>query len=113
MRKSRLFKIVLCLSLINLFFLIIFVQNTEPKEVKIIQLGDNIGREVLVSGEITKLTDKNNISFFTLEDNTAEIRVVAFENYNPLTKGSNISLRGKVEIYEKELEIIAQEIKLL
>lgn len=101
-------------SIIGLFSLLVIASFSEPKEVKIIHLGDNIGKTVLISGEVTSVNYKENVNFINLKDNSAEILVVAFGDINQeLRTGNIISVVGKVEIYSSELEIIAKEINCL
>jgi RecJ-like exonuclease len=111
MTKQNLLKIALCLSLIGLFILVVISYYYEPEETKIILTQDKFGSHVLIRGEITKITHKENITAFNLKDETGKIKVVAFGNASKLTLNSMIIVYGEVDTYNNELEIISREIK--
>lgn len=112
MLKGSMLKIALCLSLIGMFLLIMIVQFSEPQQTKVILVGDNIGKQVLISGEVTRATQKEDASFLTITDKTASIKVVAFGPVEKLEKGTFVEVVGRVEIYEDELEIVAEQITI-
>src|SRR3989338_11681111 len=72
------------------------------------------GKQVVVNGTISSLRIDGNI-FFKLNDGTGNITVVMFErtarNKNiELQNGDSAEVRGQVNIYKSELEIIASSI---
>ena len=106
--------IVSIVGLVSLFFLSrLFTEElTEISELK-------IGQMERISGMVTSVyVSRDSHVFLKVADNTGEITVVAFKNSNideayDLEIGEEVSVLGRVDEYEGELEIIAKEIKPL
>lgn len=105
--------LVLLFSLVGLILLLFIANYSLPKEVPIILLQEHIDSKVKISGEITYASHSNETSFFKVKDNTGEIRVVAFDRVDEIKKYDLVSVKGKVEVYEGKLEVIAHQISLL
>ena len=70
-----------------------------------------VGNSVSVNGTVSSVHSSNETVFLTLQDGSGSITVVDFDNGN-YRKGSSVRVEGYVEIYQNELEIVADEIKL-
>ncbi|MBI3190872.1 exodeoxyribonuclease VII large subunit [archaeon] len=72
---------------------------------------DMIGKAVTLSGTVYSISEKNGNIFLNLYDGTGNIDVVAFRTSVSVTKGQNVTVSGKVAVYNNKLEVIANEIK--
>ena len=76
------------------------------------QINDSIenhfGEEVIVHGELLKITPKESFTFIKLQTDTETIPVILFDKYQ--TNGTKLKIQGKVDIYRGEFEIIANRI---
>jgi RecJ-like exonuclease len=76
-----------------------------------------IGQMERISGMVTSLyVSRDDHVFMKVSDETGEITVVAFESSNidqayDLEVGERVSVLGRVDEYEGDLEIIAKEIR--
>jgi len=93
-----------------IFILLIIAEYSEPAKINILNSADNLGRTVMVEGEILSFTSKPTVTFIEIVDKTGEILVVSFSKLKR-PPCSTIRVAGKVELYKGELEIIADEIK--
>jgi exonuclease VII large subunit len=110
-------KISIITAVIGIITLFLLTQVFKEKTVKIEDL--KIGQIERISGMITSAyVSKNMHVFLKVADNTGEISVVIFENYNideayDLEVGDEVSILGRVDEYKGETELIAKEIKKL
>lgn len=103
--------LVSVVGVISLFIIsTIFTEEvTEVSELK-------IGQMERINGMVTSVyVSRDSHVFLKVADNTGEITVVAFKNSNideayDLEIGEEVSVLGRVDEYEGELEIIAKEI---
>lgn len=110
-------KISILVSVVGvvLLFLISAVFTEELTEISELK----IGQMERISGMVTSVyVSRDSHVFLKVADNTGEITVVAFKNSNideayDLELGEEVSVLGRVDEYEGELEIIAKEIKPL
>lgn len=90
-------------------------QAIEPKETNIGEINESrIGERIAVIGRIDWALEKENFVLLTL-NNGAKIKAIKF---NPTKEeralagpDSFVRVIGKVQLYENELEIVAEEIK--
>lgn len=114
MRDKTLIKIALAWSLIGIVALMFVSEYTEPPTIKIIELGDHMGKTVAIQGNVTRAIYSEKVTIFEVKDRTADIKVVVFEKMNKtISKGDEIKAYGKVKIYKNELEVIADRIECL
>jgi len=77
------------------------------------------GKSVRVEGVVTRVNvHPEGHVFFTLNDHSGSIAVVAFagskiEVAYSLVEGQKLSVIGKVDVYKEKLEIIAKDITIL
>ena len=70
-----------------------------------------MGKIVYVQGNVTKAIYSESVTIFEIEDDTAEIKVVAFDKMNKtINEKDEIRAFGKVKTYKNELEVIADKI---
>ena len=113
MQDKVLLKLSLLWALVGLFLLLLIANFTQPPEIKAIQLEDNLDKIVLVEGEVMNIIPRDTVTFIDLQDSSGKIRVVLFDKLNSINQGDKIQVRGRVELYKGELEVIADEIKLI
>ena len=63
--------------------------------------------------KIIRITQKENVNFFDVRDETGTITIVAFGNMNKISEDLEINVCGKIAIYKGELEIIANKIEVI
>lgn len=111
MRDSTLIKISLAWALIGIFILLSIAAFAKPQQLQISDLNDNVGKTVVVFANIKDIGYKTDVVFLTLQDATGEIPGVFFGNQkNELSAGNSIAVKGKIQMYRGELEIVVQEI---
>lgn len=108
---------ILFISILNFIFLFLILFSYEHLvDIEINKISEitisNINSYVKIKGEIVSLRHHNNMSFFQITDSTGSIDGVIFENKNKkvLTRGETYTFYGKINVYEKELQIIIDEI---
>ena len=111
MKYYGLLKIALVWTLVGIFILISVAIFAEPPELKINELEQHLGKNVIVFGVVESASYKEKVSFIDLADETGKISVVIFEQLEKRVFDDDvIAVRGKVAEYKGELEIIAEEL---
>lgn len=114
MKDSTLVKISLAWALIGIFILLVLANFAKPQEIKVSDLGNNLGKSVVLHGKVSHATYKEAVSFIDLADDTGKTTVVFFgASKNNLSFGDLIAVKGKVSVYKNEIELIADEIVCL
>ena len=73
----------------------------------------DVNKYIKINGIVKNIIKKGSIIILDLEDKTAKIRVVLFKSENiGIEKGSFIEVEGKVSLYEDQLQILAETIKI-
>jgi len=113
-------------SLVGLF-LIYYISNiTSPKEIEIDSIKPNlVGHFISTEGIIVSRTKtKAGHLFLTLQNGEGKIRIVLFSTFlknekvdpDKLTKGISLSIKGVLEEYKGELQIVpkkSSDVKIL
>lgn len=113
MKETALLKIALICSLIGLIILYFISTKIEVKDYKPI-LNKNIGEDVKLKGTVTKISDKGDVVFIEVNQQSP-ITVVLFSDDDDLKlkKGDNVEVIGEVQEYNGKSEIIAQKIRVI
>ena len=114
MKETTLLKIALICSLIGLIVLYFISIRIEVKDYKPSILNKNIGDDVKLNGVITKVSNKGNVAFIEVNQQSP-ITVVLFTNDDnlKLNSGDNIEVIGEVQEYNGQNEIIAQKVRVI
>ena len=114
MKETTLLKIALLCSLAGLVLLYFISIKIEVKNYKPNILNKNVGDDVKFEGTVTKITDRGNVVFINVNQQSPVI-VVLFtdENNLKLNNGDNVEIIGKVQEYNGKNEIIAQKIRVV
>jgi len=106
-------KLSLMLSLIGLLGLSFLAYVSSPPHIDISDVGESLGRTVVVRGKIASVSYHPDVTFLELCNSNC-VKVVFFDlpSYK-LEKGNLIEIEGQVKLYEGEPEIIAEVIELL
>ena len=114
MKETTLLKIALICSLVGLAILYFFSTKIEIKDYNPNKLNKDIGEDVKLKGIITKLTDKGNVVFIEINQQSP-ITVVLFtdEDNLKLKSGDDVEVIGRVQEYNRKNEIIAQTIRVV
>ena len=111
MKDRKLLVIALAWSLIGIFLLILFALFSEPEKIQLKDLQDNLGKTVVAEGDVTKATYLDTVAFIDLSDETGDALVVLFKQpAYKVSAGDVIAVKGKVQLYQNEIELVADEI---
>jgi len=123
MEQDTLTRISLACSVIGLIALGLVSSSVTANVVEVGSISpESIGILVRVCGNVSRAyTSKDGHVFLGLEDKSGSINVVVFENMvkgmstNPtnLKVGDNICVKGEIDMYRNELEIIPKDIELI
>ncbi len=110
MEDNRLLLVSLLVSTIGLFMLVFISAAQGPMPISEI-VPENIGSKVLVEGVASEtFTTPEGHLFFQLADGSKSIKIVAFSDVAGglacVEDGANIRVKGIVDEYRSELEII-------
>ncbi len=108
----KILPLVFIFSLFGLFALLLVASYSEPEQVPIILLQEHLDSQVRISGQVTRASHSNTTTFLKVKDKTAEVSVVAFGKCSQIKKGDTVLINGKVQVYEKKVEIVADSIYL-
>ena len=114
MKETTLLKIALACSLVGLVLLYFISIKIEVKNYNPNILNKNIGDDVRLEGAVAKVTDRGNVIFIEVNQQSP-VTVVLFteENNLKLNNGDNVEIIGKVQEYNGKNEIIAQKIRII
>lgn len=101
-------------SLLGILLLLFISEKIEPKKINISDINqNNLNQYVKINANITKLKYTPKILITTIQDNTSNITMIAYTNKTYIKKGQQIQVIGKIKKYKQELEIIAEQIKII
>lgn len=70
----------------------------------------NLGEKVRISGTVKSSSSFSRTTFLNVSDGTGEIPVVSFSSGSGFPSGENVSVTGRLTMYEGKLEIVADKI---
>ena len=114
MKETTILKIALTCSLVGLIALYLISAKIELNDYKPPVLNKNIGDDVILKGTVTKITERGNAVFVEISEQSS-VNVVLFANGNPvsLKNGNNVEVIGKVQQYNGNNEIIADNVRVV
>ena len=81
-----------------------------PEKVAVSEIGPEMtGEKVRVSGTVTEASGDQHF-FFTLSDDSSQIKAVQFDTSPGYTDGENVTVTGEVTMYRGSEEIIVESI---
>jgi len=114
MKENTLLKIALVCSLAGLFVLYFISTKIDVKEYKPNILNKNVGDDVKLKGTVTKVTDKGNVVFIEVNQQSPVTVVIFAEDNNlKLNNGDNIEVIGEVQEYKGKPEIVANKVRVI
>ena len=113
MKENTLLKIAIICSLVGLFVLYFISEKVEVADYKPSQVNRNVGDTVKLTGKILKISEKRNVAFIELSQQSS-VSIVLFTDKNVnLKQGDSVEVIGKVQEYNGKNEIIADRIRLV
>ena len=107
--EKDIYRACIFLSIIGLGIIHVSHSYLEYQEVSVEEIDRTwMGNSVKVEGEIVSRTEVDGAKFVELRDNTDTINIVDFEMRN-VTDQASIS--GYVDVYQGDLQIVAEEIE--
>jgi DNA/RNA endonuclease YhcR with UshA esterase domain len=114
MKENKFLIIALVWSLIGLFILLVLASFSQPPQLTISQLNDKIGKVVVLNVNIVSVDYKQDTVFLSLEDSTGSIPAIYFGNPKyEIIVGDSVAVKGKVQLYKGDVEIVVQELSCL
>lgn len=111
MNKKQLIRTSLLISFLGLIILSIGIANYTPLETSISKIDNSlIGDYVIVCGLAEKTYTGKTFTSFVLVENQSNVKVISFDDVN-VDSGKIYCVEGRVELYKKDLEIIADRIE--
>ncbi|MDD5253706.1 MAG: OB-fold nucleic acid binding domain-containing protein [Candidatus Nanoarchaeia archaeon] len=112
MQQSTLLKISILCSVIGLFILVIVSENLSLNNSNISLINSSqLEQKVKIKGVIKQATNKDTVSFLTVEDLTGNISVVAFQPSYKFQKQDIVEVEGIVSDNYNQIQINALSIK--
>jgi len=114
--KERTFLVIAVIwSLIGLFALLVLANFTQTPQLSIAELENSVGKIVALNNvSVSSINYKSDVVFMTLKDSTGEISAVYFGNPKyEIVESDKIAVKGKIQLYKGDLEIIIQELACL
>ncbi len=104
--------IISIIGMIGLFFCTLYI--TAP----LVAIQDislkNKGETIQIEGEILSFSQREQMIFITLQDDTGKIPLVGYgEEFITIRKGNFVRVDGTIEEYECTLQVSIQRIELL
>ena len=107
--EKDIYRACIVLSIVGLGIIHISHSYLEYQEVKVEDIDRTwLGNSVRVEGEIVSRTEVDGAKFMELRDSTDTISIVDFEMRNAT---SQASISGYVDVYQGDLQIVAEEIE--
>jgi RecJ-like exonuclease len=107
--EKDIYRACIVLSIIGLGIIHVSHSYLEYQEVKVEEIDRTwLGNSVRVEGEIVSRTEVDGAKFMELRDSTDTISIVDFEMRNAT---SQASISGYVDVYQGDLQIVAEEIE--
>jgi DNA/RNA endonuclease YhcR with UshA esterase domain len=114
MQERTLLIVALVWSLIGLFILLVLASFSQPPQLNISQLNDKIGKVVVLNADVASVGYNKDTAFLMLNDSTGEISAVFFGSPKyEIIVGDKVAIKGKVQLYKGEIEIVVQELSCL
>jgi RecJ-like exonuclease len=111
MNREKFARICLLLSVVGLALMygateFMQLEKVDPGEVS----KEDIGKSFRVEGNVSDFYRTDSASFFTLNGENGSIKMVDFQRRS-FPDGATLTVRGQVELYRGELEIVSTEIE--
>ena len=115
MENGLLIKTCTITIILGIILLIIIIDKIDLPTSTIGKISkSDLDKTIKIRGFVKTATNRDTVSFLEVEDKTGKIKITAFKPENlKIKKGSMVEIEGKVSLYEENLEIYAQTIKIV
>ena len=114
MRENTLLLFSITWSVIGLLLLLLLAFAAEPEFFQISELDTKVGKIVAVQAYVDSVDYAKEVVFLKLNDNTGEILAVLFDQpKDEILVDDIVAIKGKVQIYKGQLEIVVEELQCL
>ena len=111
---ARLLLVAILTSVIGILIILFVAENKEVSLLEIKDLDESyLDQAVRVVGTAGRVSLANKITIMDLNDGRDSIKVVAFDNSTLIKSGMRLEVHGIVIVFRGELEIQADEIKIV
>jgi len=109
MKQETLFKISLIISVAGIFLLLLLANFLEPKLISIQNITIKmLNEKVKIQGSVLNIEDKETFKILTIKDDSSSIEVLC--ECKNISSNQNMEIIGKVQEYEKTLQLQADKI---
>lgn len=112
MKERTLLKLSLVCSIVGIFALFVICDNIDIGESEISALDGMVGESAVITGVVSRVSEFNETTFIEIAQETT-VDVVMFERVPGIQVGSLVQVRGKVDEYQGESEILADEVRVI
>ncbi|HLC58806.1 MAG TPA: OB-fold nucleic acid binding domain-containing protein [Candidatus Nanoarchaeia archaeon] len=115
MEDKLIIKLCVFTTILGLILLVIISNKLEAPTKEISQISKkDINKSAKITGFVKKIMIKTTVATITLEDKTGTIQVVMFKPENLKIKtGSLVEIEGKISLYEDQIQVYAEKVKIL
>ena len=100
-------RLSLILSIISLLILATISVFIEPPETSISSINpSDLGKPVKIIGKIVEDSQYSTVRILKISDGSEIIVPIFFELQNEIQEGDTVSISGKVQLYNEQLEVI-------
>jgi len=112
MKKKNVYRISVALSVIGLVTMFAVETALSPEQYELEDIDESMtGEHVEIEGEVESFNTGQGHLFLDLNDNGTHISVVEFDSETWIDPDEVVTVQGHVDIYEGDLQIIAEEIR--
>ena len=107
-------KYIFTISLFGILLLFFLSMIIEPKEIDIVDIKEkNINQQVKIIGNVTKVNyfEKENFYVLAIQDSTGNISAIFSSIKLEINKSKNYIITGKIQEYNKTLQININKIE--
>lgn len=111
---ARLLLVAVLMSVIGILIILYVAENKEIGLLEIKDIDESyLDQLVKVVGISNRVSLGKGVTIIDLNDEVASIKVIVFDNSTLIEKGMDLEVYGLVTMYKGELEIEADEIKVV
>lgn len=111
--EKTILKFSLAISILGTLLLLILSNSLPQKKLEIKEINENLlNQKIKTQGIIEKITDKKTFKILSITDSTGKINILC-ECKNNIKQNQSIIVIGKIQEYQKTLQVSADKIILV
>lgn len=112
MEEKTILKLSLVIAMTGIILLLFISETIEIESYKINDLTKkDAGKDVKVTGIITRVTETPGLFIFNIQDETGEITAILFKDGKTnITANMHVEIQGEAQEYKDNIEIVVDQI---